>query len=127
MAESFFVSSGERGGHIAFGGVAFCNLRGGPIGFLAERIVELVVAGEAFPFTPFRCGGDLLRSLNGFPLGWSDDSDKIPFHDDLRIGEFGFVELADGDERGAERFRMHHASHATFREGGCRWPKFLLR
>ena len=103
-----FLRGGERGRHIAFVGGAFCNLRGGPIGFFAKRIVEFFVTGQAFPFGPFCCGGYLLRSLNGFPFGWSDHSDKIPLHDDLRIGKFGFVELAGEDERGAERFRMDH-------------------
>ena len=123
----FFLSAGERGRHIALCGAAFCNLRSGPIGFLTERIVKLFVAGEAFPFTPFRCGGNLLRSLNGLPLGWSDDSYKIPFHDDLRIGKFGFVELADRDERGTERFRMHHASMQHSGKADVRGPGFFCR
>ena len=84
----FLVCSGERRRYVAFVGGAFCNFRGGPIGFFPERIVELFVPGKAFPFTPFCCGGNLLRSLNGFPFARSDDSNKIPFHNDLRIGKF---------------------------------------
>ena len=49
-SREFLVRRGERRRYITLCGAAFGNLRGGPVAIFAERIVELFVTRQAFPF-----------------------------------------------------------------------------